>query len=199
MSDCGDMGDCDCGDCDCGDCGDCGDCCECGKCECDNCFTCGCCDGCGGDDGCCGSDSNCFICGCCDGCRGDDGCCGSDSVDNNSLDGHGVHGRGCSWSFCFIVTDDDCCDNGDSRRRRNQRRYELERRRQMETQGPSVVNTVNGAPDSQLPTTDSVLPSDQEPNIDNMEQPTTITTQPPSYEEATQGEPVVTSQPVSSV
>ncbi|XP_048740981.1 uncharacterized protein LOC125654916 [Ostrea edulis] len=192
IGDCGD-GDCDCGDCDCGSC-DCDfDCCDC-DCDCCDC-DCDCCDDCCDCSKC--ECENWFKCGCC---GGDDRCCRSDPVDDDdSVDvrcGH-RNSKGCGWSFCFSVTDDDCCDIKGRRRRRNQRRYELERRRQMETQGPSVIVTIIDAPTNQVPTTDSVLPasSDQEPNIDNVEKPTAITTQPPSYEEATQKEHVVTSQP----
>ncbi|XP_062615129.1 uncharacterized protein LOC134276859 isoform X2 [Saccostrea cucullata] len=173
MSDCGDMGDCDCDcgdgcDCDCGD--DCckfdDDCCDC------SCFSCG-------DDGCCG---------------GNDGCCGDDHVhgnhDNISVDGH-RHGGGCncSWCICFLITeDDDCCGSEERRRRRNQRRYELERRRQMEVEGRNLPSEADGVNPANVETS-QLSGSENSP-------PAAITTQPPSYDEVVHSDTIVTSQPV---
>jgi hypothetical protein len=72
----------------------------------------------------------------------------------------------------------------------------VERRRQIECQERFVVSTPDDVRDDQTPAAEftAIDSSDQEPNPDNKEKPIVITSQPPSYEEVTHGEPVVTSQ-----
>lgn len=133
------------------------------------------------------SDCDCD-CGSCNDCCGDDqdccGCCNDDTGnDQTNVEGQRGDNQGC-W-FCVIMTDEDCdcCDN----ERRRRRRYE--QRRQNEAQNCQLQRyeqndqneAQNGQPDMQTTQTD--------PN----NQPV-ISTQPPSYDEATSD--AVTSQPV---
>ncbi|XP_061186807.1 uncharacterized protein LOC133194925 [Saccostrea echinata] len=187
MSD-GDCGDCDCGE-DCCECGDC-DCCECGE-DCCECGDCDCCE--------CG-DSDCFGCSCChclhacyECCGGNDGCCGDNSP-----------GHGCNWCICFLVA-----DGVSEGHRRPHRRYELDRRRQIEVQvqsnsgsPPCAANGVNPAHPPLSTTNKKRTAKDQKSEIrkrsDNEENspPAVITTQPPSYDEVIHRDNVVTAQPV---